>query len=99
LVVGFAVILLTADDRGGVKGAEYEKQQPRARQNVIFEFGYFIGKLGRNRVCALYAKGVEIPSDYSGVIYLELDDRGAWRLELAKELKAAQLPIDMNNAL
>ena len=71
----------------------------RARQNVVFELGYFIGRLGRNRVCALYAEGVEIPSDYSGVVYTKLDASGAWRLELAKELKAAGLPVDMNLAL
>jgi predicted nucleotide-binding protein len=96
--VGFAVVLLTPDDRGGA-AASVDPQRPRARQNVIFELGYFIGRLGRNRVCALYRTGVEIPSDYAGVLYVELDDRGAWKLELAKELKAANLPVDMNRAL
>jgi predicted nucleotide-binding protein len=97
--VGFAIVLLTPDDRGGEASASYEQQQPRARQNVIFELGYFIGKLGRNRVCALYRPEVEIPSDYSGVLYIELDEHGNWRLELAKEMKAARLPVDMNKAL
>jgi len=97
--VGFAIVLLTPDDRGGEALAPYEQQKPRARQNVIFELGYFIGKLGRNRVCALYRPGVEIPSDYSGVLYLELDEPGNCRLELAKEMKAAGLPVDMNKAL
>jgi predicted nucleotide-binding protein len=54
--------------------------------------------LGRNRVCALYLEGVKIPSDYSGVLYTKLDSSGAWRLEIAKELKAAGLPVDMNLA-
>ncbi len=97
--VGFAVVLLTPDDRGGPMKAGYDDQRPRARQNVMFELGYFIGRLGRNRVCALYRPGVEIPSDYSGVLYQELDEKGAWRLELARELKAAGLPVDMNKAL
>jgi predicted nucleotide-binding protein len=97
--VGFAIVLLTPDDKGGVNAGPVDEQRFRARQNVIFEFGYFIGRLGRNRVCALYKAGVEIPSDYSGVLYLELDGRGAWKLELAKELKAASLPVDMNLAL
>lgn len=97
--VGFAIVLLTPDDRGGTIGSEIDKQMPRARQNVIFELGYFIGKLGRNRVCALYHPGVEIPSDYSGVLYEELDEKGAWRLKLAKELRAAGFPVDMNKAL
>jgi predicted nucleotide-binding protein len=97
--VGFAVVLLTADDRGGPAGCSFEDQLSRARQNVIFELGYFIGRLGRNRVCALYRPRVDIPSDYAGVLYIELDDRGAWKLELAKELKAASFPVDMNKAL
>jgi len=97
--VGFAVVLLTSDDLGGAASTTHDRQQPRARQNVIFELGYFIGRLGRNRVCALYRPGVELPSDYSGVLYIELDERGAWRLQLAKELRAAGLPVDMNNAL
>lgn len=96
--VGFAVVLLTADDRGGPATQSYDSQQPRARQNVILELGYFLGRLGRSRVCALYIEGVEIPSDYSGVLYVKLDSEGGWRLNLAKELKAAGLPVDMNKA-
>lgn len=97
--VAFAVVLLTGDDRGGIADEPYDKQRPRARQNVIFELGYFIGKLGRNRVCALYRDGVEIPSDYAGVLFVSLDDGGAWKLKLSKEMKAVGLPIDMNRAL
>jgi hypothetical protein len=97
--VGYAIILLTPDDRGGAATARIEDQLPRARQNVIFELGYFLGKLTRNRVTALYVKGVEIPSDYSGVAFVELDDRGAWRLEVARELKAAGFALDMNLAV
>jgi predicted nucleotide-binding protein len=97
--VGFAVVLLTPDDRGGPIAVPFDKQQPRARQNVILELGYFLGRLGRNRVCALYREGVEIPSDYSGVLYVKLDDGGGWRLILAKEMRAAELPVDMNLAL
>ncbi len=97
--VAFAVVLLTPDDRGGLANAKFADQKPRARQNVIFELGYFIGKLGRNRVCALYREGVEIPSDYAGVLFVPLDENGAWKLKLAKEMKAAGLQIDMNKAL
>lgn len=97
--VAFAVVLLTPDDRGGLANAAFEEQRPRARQNVMFELGYFIGKLGRNRVCALYREGVDIPSDYAGVLFVPLDDNGAWKLKLAKEMKAAGLQIDMNKAL
>jgi predicted nucleotide-binding protein len=97
--VGFAIILLTGDDRGSKLDLPYDKQLPRARQNVILELGYFLGKLGRRRVCALYQPGVEIPSDYQGVLFLILDDAGAWKLQLARELKAAGLPVDLNKAI
>lgn len=82
--VGFAVVLYTPCDVGMVKGGE---QQSRARQNVVFEHGYFIGKLGRERVTALVKGQVEKPNDISGVVYIDLDDRGAWKMDLAKELK------------
>lgn len=95
--VGFTVVLLTADDE--VLGSNGGPAVKRARQNVVFELGYFIGRLGRNRVCALYEPNVELPSDYSGVLYHELDSRGSWQLSLARELRAAGLPVDMNDAL
>ena len=97
--VTYAVVLLTPDDRGGMIKDAFEAQRPRSRQNVILELGYFLGKLGRNRVTALYMGDVEIPSDYSGVAFVGVDERGAWRLELARELKAAGLDIDLNLAL
>ena len=97
--VGFAIVLLTPDDEGGLRGDE-KSGRHRARQNVIFELGFFIGRLGRQRVCAL-TKGsaMEIPSDYSGVVYIPLDGDGAWRSRLVKELKAAGLDVDANRAL
>jgi len=97
--VGFAVVLLTGDDRGGAADCAYENQFLRARQNVILELGFFLGKLGRSRVCALYQEGVEIPSDYKGVLFTVLDESGAWRLTLARELRAAGFNVDMNRAL
>lgn len=97
--VAYAVVLLTADDIGGLKGTTAEELAPRARPNVLFELGYFIGTLGRDRVCALHETGVEILSDYSGVLYITLDATDAWRLQLAKEMKAAGLPVDLNNAI
>ena len=94
--VGYAVVLLTADDRGGLIDADPSTYNPRARQNVILELGYFLGKLKRQRVCVLYEKGVEIPSDYQGVVYVPLDERGAWKFELAKEMRAVGFNIDLN---
>jgi len=97
--VGFTVVLLAADDRGGLLDQIYEEQKLRARQNVIFELGFFIGKLGRERVCALYEEGVEIPSDYQGVAFVPLDTKQAWRFELAKEMKISGLQVDLNMVL
>lgn len=96
--VGFAVVLLTPDDEGR-KAAEGEIVKPRARQNVILELGYFVGRLGRKRVLALHSGALELPSDYLGVVFVSLDPGGGWRLTLAKELKNAGFQIDMNNAL
>lgn len=99
-IVGFAVVILTADDKGGVQGTATKKNlHPRARQNVVLELGYFMGKLGRKRVCALYQDGVELPSDYVGVLYIPLDAGDAWKTLLAKELKAAGYDVDLNKAL
>lgn len=92
--VRFAVVLLTADDRGGP--AASDQLHPRARQNVVFELGYFVGRLGRSRVTVLYDTGVELPSDMSGVLYTPADEAGAWRLKLAREMKAAGIPVDLN---
>jgi predicted nucleotide-binding protein len=91
--VGFAVVLLTPDDVGAKKG---EEPQPRARQNVILELGFFIGRLGRQRVCALHKGDVEIPSDITGILWTPMDSAGSWHLALAREMKAAGLEVDLN---
>ena len=96
--VWFAVALLTPDDVGALR-EDTKNLKPRARQNVIFEFGYFIGRLGRNRVCALTKGDVEIPSDYEGVVYISLDEAEGWKMKLVKELKDAGMEVDENRAL
>lgn len=93
--VTFAVILLTPDDMAYNTNAP-ENICPRARQNVVLELGYFLGKLGRSRVCALHKGGVEIPSDIQGVLYIKLDPHGAWKNKLAKEFVHANLTIDLS---
>ncbi|PRA85917.1 hypothetical protein CQ054_10640 [Ochrobactrum sp. MYb29] len=92
--VGFAVVLLTPDDIGASASAASPSQ--RARQNVIFELGYFAGKLGRGRVCLLRKGDVEIPSDLFGVVYTEMDAADGWKQALVKELKAAKIDFDAN---
>lgn len=94
--VGFAVVLLTPDDVGSVQGGTPE---PRARQNVILELGYFIGRLGRERVCALKRGTLDIPSDFTGVVWTEMDDSNGWRTLLARELMAAGYDIDWNKVM
>jgi predicted nucleotide-binding protein len=96
--VGFAVALLTSDDLGGSKNTP-QQMLPRARQNVVFEFGYFMGKLGRSRVCALVDEGMERPSDLDGIVYIPLDRAGGWKLALAREIKKSDLAVDLNKAL
>ena len=93
--VGFAVVLCTPDDMGALE-TERENPRPRPRQNVVLEWGFFLGKIGRDRVCALVKGDVEIPSDYAGVIYINLDDSDGWKLSLARELRNAGVPVDMN---
>ena len=96
--VGFAVVLLTPDDKGKAKDAGPDLR-PRARQNVVFEFGYFIGKLGRKKVCALVKSDIERPSDSDGLLYIPLDSNDGWQFRLLRELNAAGLRVDANKAL
>jgi predicted nucleotide-binding protein len=82
----YAVVLATPDDVGRAKDGE---EQPRARQNVIFEFGWFCGLLGREHVAVLHDPGVELPSDLNGLVYIPLDNE--WQNRLVRELKASGL--------
>ncbi len=95
---GFAVVLLTADDVGAPRDTT-DEPKPRARQNVILELGYFLCGLGRERVRILYEKGVELPSDTHGIIYVQMDERGAWKLDLAQEIASVGITVDMNKLL
>lgn len=90
--VGYAVVLLTPDDVGA--SVKTDAPSARARQNVIFELGYFAGKLGRGRVCLLRKGDVEIPSDLFGVVYTELDPHEGWQKRLVMEMKEAGLEFD-----
>lgn len=95
LEVGYAVILLTPDDYGrGPDDPDWPSEPNRARQNVILELGYFMGALGRAQTAALYVDGTELPSDIHGLLYIPFDE--SWRVRLAKEMRDAGLPIDLN---
>lgn len=100
--VGFAIILLTPDDVGGPhNGVELasDELRLRARQNVILELGYFTGRLGRERVAAIKKGDIELPSDVSGVVWTSMDAPGAWKMSIARELKAAGYDFDLGKAL
>jgi predicted nucleotide-binding protein len=88
-LANYAIILLTPDDVGGIK-LNKPRLSPRARQNVVFEMGYFYASIGRGKVCALY-KDVELPSDLHGVLYISLDPDGKWKAQLITELQKAEL--------
>ena len=90
---GYAIILLTGDDEGGLRGGE---MRPRARQNVVLELGYFWGLLGRNRVAVLVEDGVELPSDVGGIHYIAIDAGGGWKTKLVLELQDAGFDVDWN---
>lgn len=90
--VGFAIVILTCDDK-------LEDEKFRARQNVVFEMGYFIGKLGRNKVALLYENGIELPSDINGLVYILIDDSGHWKYSIVKELKECGYNVDANKIL
>lgn len=93
--VGFAVILLTADDLGKAKSSN--DYHYRARQNVIFEMGFFMAKLGRSRVFLLKESEVEEPNDISGVIYTKLDNSHDWAHRLVKELKKCKYNVSADD--
>lgn len=95
---GFAVVLLSPDDTGYSNTEGADAAQPRARQNVILELGYFAGKLGRENVVALYRGDVELPSDYGGVLYTPyVGDSGSWRSRLVTELKESGYSVSADD--
>ena len=94
--VGFGIVLYTPCDIGAKKGYETELRH-RARQNVVFEHGYLIGKIGRKNVAALVKGDVDTPNDISGVVYISMDND--WKLGLAKELRNSGYSVDMNKVI
>ena len=96
--VDFAIVLMTPDDIGYFAN-ESDSPKHRARQNVVFELGYFIGKLGRTHVAAIVKGNIEVPTDISGVLYIGVDNNDAWKIMLAKEIKGVGYNIDLNNLI
>ncbi len=92
----YAVIILTPDDIGGLADTPHEHLEQRARQNVIFEIGFFVGAIQRARVCVLLKGHMPFPSDIEGIAWIPLDDRGAWQLLLANEIAESGIKVDLN---
>ena len=90
----FAIVLYTACDQGRGVHESHLPPKNRARQNVVFEHGYFMAKLGRENVCSLVKGNLETPNDLSGVVYVPLDELGAWKIEVTKELKACGYSVN-----
>ncbi len=95
--VKYAVVLLSADDIGYSKKEGFDKKSQRARQNVVFEMGFFVGMLGRENVSVIVetSNNFEKPGDYDGVIYIGYEK--GWRMKLGKEMSGAGLDIDWTN--
>lgn len=89
--VSGAICLFTADDFGRAK--KDSSDNIRARQNVVLETGYFMGKLGRDHIVILADNGIEMPSDLSGVVYTNTE---SWKIDLLKELRAMGYTVDFN---
>jgi predicted nucleotide-binding protein len=93
--VGFGIVIYTPCDIGAKKDNNPDLKS-RARQNVVFEHGFLIGKIGRENVCALVKDNLETPNDISGVVYVKMDDEDAWHIKIARELRNSGYEIDMN---
>jgi predicted nucleotide-binding protein len=88
----YAIALFSPDDIT-------DTGEKRARQNVILEVGYFMGKLGKERVRLLIKGKIEIPSDFQGVLYEPYDLNGAWKTKILKELMAVGIYVDLKKAI
>ena len=92
--VGYAIVLYSPCDVGA-ENTKDAKPRLRARQNVVFEHGYVIGKIGRNNVSALVKDNIETPGDVGGVIYINYSEKN-WQFVIANELKTVGYNVDLN---
>lgn len=91
--VRYAIVLYTACDEGRKIGASAFNH--RARQNVVFEHGYFISRIGRENVAAVVSGQIEIQGDIGGVVYFPYQN--GWQYDLAREMKRSGLTVDLNH--
>lgn len=95
----FAVVLFTGDDEGYSLKEGMSRKKRRARQNVVFELGYLLAKLGRRRVRVLVEEDVEIPTNYHGMLYISFDNGLAWQSILARELRLSGINVNLENVI
>ena len=95
--VSYCIVLYTKCDVGNAAGQD-DKKKFRARQNVVFEHGYMIGRLGRKNVCALLESNeIETPGDIDGIVYVTMDKEGVWKYKIAKNMKECGIKVDLND--
>lgn len=89
--ISFVIAILSADDWVYPKNGKPNDALLYADQRVIFHLGFWIGRLGRNRVFALYydQRSFRWPTEHFDVIYTPLDRNDAWKKELVSQLKAS----------
>ena len=99
--VGFAVVLLSPDDSVYVKDEPSTKRKLRPRQDVVFELGFLLGKLGKGNVLVFFREcsNLEIPTDFEGIKVVAFDDRDSWKLALLRELTNCGYNVDADRIL
>jgi predicted nucleotide-binding protein len=99
--VSFAVVLLSPDDSVYVKDEPPTKRKLKPRQDVVFELGFLLGKLGKGNVLVFFREcsNFEIPTDFEGIKAVAFDDRDSWRLALIRELTKCGYNVDANRIL
>ena len=93
----FAVVIMSGDDFGYLASESDDRKKLRARQNVVFELGFCIAKLGKKNVAVLHEEDVDIPSDFNGVVYIPLSQN--WKMGLVRELKAAGIDASVDRTI
>jgi predicted nucleotide-binding protein len=91
----FALVLLGHDDAVALRRSAADASAG-VRSGIVFELGYFVGRLGLKRVCVLYTGGTETFVSDHGIQFLPIDSGNGWQLQLARHLKRAGIEIDLN---
>jgi len=99
--ISFAIVILSGDDFAYAKDQSPDEAKLRSRQSVIFDLGFLVGKLGRDRVFVLYqdSRDFELPTDFFDVLYTPYSKLGGWQLELLRQLKKTGHPVDANKLI